>query len=50
MLQSIMAKLTSIVCFVIAGSLALKDKPGWGWFIFAGIICFITISINEEEE
>lgn len=28
----------SLTCFIISGYLALKEKEGWGWFLFAGVI------------
>lgn len=27
------------LCLLIAGAMAFFRKDGWGWFIFAGIIC-----------
>jgi hypothetical protein len=28
----------SVLVFEIAGRLASEQRPGWGWFLFAGLI------------
>jgi hypothetical protein len=34
----LIASIPSILCFGISGYLALKEKEGWGWFLFAGVL------------
>lgn len=33
-----MAGLISLACFCFSALLAYKEKCGWGWFLFAGIL------------
>ncbi|MCX6929263.1 MAG: hypothetical protein NT154_39495 [Verrucomicrobia bacterium] len=37
-LLTISANLTSLACIIGAIWLALEDKTGWGWFLFAGVL------------
>jgi uncharacterized membrane protein HdeD (DUF308 family) len=37
-LFTISANLTSLACIVGSIWLALEDKTGWGWFLFAGVL------------
>jgi hypothetical protein len=30
----------SITMAIVAGVLALKEKEGWGWFLFAALLTF----------
>jgi len=30
--------LPSITCFIVAAFLAVKEKEGWGWFLFVGFL------------
>lgn len=38
----IILSLTSLVCAVIAGYLAINSTEGWGWFLFAAIVALGT--------
>jgi hypothetical protein len=34
----VFACLIPITCFVCSAVLAYNEKPGWGWFILAGVV------------
>lgn len=37
--------LPSIVCFVVSAILAVKEKDGWGWFLFVG---FLLAAVSDN--
>ncbi|EDW4372093.1 hypothetical protein AAA67_002898 [Salmonella enterica subsp. diarizonae] len=42
-----MSFMTPLLCVIIAGLLAMKYRPGWGWFLFVAalITCSLKISV-----
>ncbi|EMV0393031.1 hypothetical protein AABH71_005122 [Salmonella enterica] len=38
---------TPVICAVLAGVLAWKEKQGWGWFLFAAIVISCGMSANK---
>ncbi|EHF6669294.1 hypothetical protein J2H33_000234 [Salmonella enterica] len=42
-----MAFMTPLLCVIFAGLLAMKAKPGWGWFLFVAalIMCSLKVSV-----
>jgi hypothetical protein len=38
-LAYLIANSASFICFGAATYLAAHEKPGWGWFLFVGILC-----------
>ncbi len=40
----------SILCAIVAGSLAYNNKDGWGWFLFVALICFVIPDGSDDEE
>lgn len=40
----------SIVLAAFAGILAWQQKEEWGWFLFAAILCQVSITTKEEEK
>lgn len=41
-------EIASIVLFGIAGALALRQAPGWGWFLFVGVLCAGTGAVRAK--
>lgn len=39
--------IVAITCIGFAGYLAANDKNGWGWFLFAGLLCVGSASFKE---
>lgn len=35
----------SLVCFITAGYLAMKEKEGWGWFLFVGLLALNLVPV-----
>jgi hypothetical protein len=29
----------AVICFAVAGCMAVEGISGWGWFLFAGLLC-----------
>ncbi len=38
LLVLLIVTLPSILCFIISAVLAAKEKEGWGWFLFVGVV------------
>ena len=38
MTMNYLVLLPMVTCFVVASILAYKDKDGWGWFLFVGLL------------
>ena len=34
----ILSMIPSAICFIIAAILAVKERDGWGWFLFVGFL------------
>ena len=46
-LANIGVNLVALACVGVAGYLAINDKQGWGWFLFAGMGCAGSVSFNR---
>lgn len=46
LLVAIVATLPALVCFGVSAYLAVKGKEGWGWFLFVGLLCAGSITVN----
>lgn len=42
--------LTSLTCACSACYLATQDKPGWGWFLFAAVVCAASLKTSEKSK
>ena len=42
--------LTSLTCACSACYLAIQDKPGWGWFLFAAVVCAASLKTSEKSK
>ncbi|WP_105627947.1 hypothetical protein, partial [Cronobacter malonaticus] len=38
-MRAFMILLFPLLCVVIAGVLAVRGLDGWGWFLFAAVLC-----------
>lgn len=45
--MQLVINVTSLTCIGVAGWLAMNDKPGWGWFLFAGVITAATMKMKD---
>lgn len=36
---------TPLLCVIIAGLLAMKYRPGWGWFLFVAALIIGLVSL-----
>lgn len=41
----VLANTASITCILVAGYMAIKEKSGWGWFLFVALL--LTASIKK---
>ena len=39
--------ITSLSCVCAACYLAMKDKPGWGWFLFVAMVCAASFKTSK---
>ena len=49
-LANIGVNLVALACVGVAGYLAINDKNGWGWFLFAGMGCAGSVSFNRFKD
>ena len=47
-LANIAANLVALACVIIAGHLAVHAIPGWGYFLFCGVLCEATVGFKSE--
>lgn len=38
-MKAFMILLFPLLCVVLAGILAIRGVDGWGWFLFAAVLC-----------
>lgn len=48
-LLAVALNMLSLSFLAVAGYLAAHDKNGWGWFLFAAIICAVSLKVRETE-
>lgn len=46
----VLSQLPTLLCLVIAGYLAVKNLPGWGWFIFAALLVTRSVKFSEDTD
>lgn len=48
-IASFFANLVSLSLGCIAGYMAIHGISGWGWFLFAALLCVGSVSINKDK-
>lgn len=46
----VLSQLPTLLCLVIAVYLAIKNLPGWGWFIFAALLVTRSVKFSEDTD
>lgn len=47
-IATIAANLASLACVIFAGLLAYQERPGWGWFLFVGLLCAGSVKFGSK--
>jgi len=42
--------LVALACIGVSGYLAVNGKDGWGWFLFAALLCAGSVSFGTEKD
>jgi len=43
----LIGNLVSVSCVIAALLIALRQLPGWGWFLFIAVICHASIKTDD---
>jgi hypothetical protein len=49
LVRLLLANLSAIACFVVAGFLAMEGKDGWDWFLFAALLFGSTTMVRQPD-
>ena len=47
-MKFLLVNMVTFVCVSIGGYMAFHDRPGWGWFLIVGLICFHGYTVSKE--
>lgn len=45
----ILANIVSCLCVIAAFVMAIMNIDGWKWFLFVGVICFVTFETKFKD-
>lgn len=46
----ILSWICATVCFSLAGILAYREHPLWGWFVFSGLVSILVTTVISKDE
>lgn len=47
-LNMILANTASILCIGVSAFMLYHGKAGWGWFLFAALVLFVTVERKRD--
>lgn len=49
-LANLGANLVALACIGVAACLAVREKGGWGWFLFVALVCCGSVSFKGSDK